>query len=448
MTVLSTVARNSYTGDGVTTIFSFPNYILNMADLGVVLVDTLGNETPQFLSANYTVQGAGNQGGCSITMNIAPPLNYTLTVFRTPLLVQDLDLQDNDPLPAEDLEASLDQAMMIAQRLSDRMDRAMVLPDGDPAAAMILPPLNLRALQFLGFDANGLPIGLQAVSGGTEASAYIQSLFPAGDAPTARALLGFTGGNGNQIPAGLIPNGTITAAMLVDAINKSSVSAVKTTTYAILTSDSLIQIDPTTPFTATLPTAVGAGGKEYEIVHVGAGICTGTIGTTSSQSLKERGATTTSTTLDTPGESIRVKSDGANWVICSRHIPSYITSYVPAFSGLGTPSAESALWQRIGNSVRLTILATTGVTTTNGAQVTLPGGLSTASISTFVVGRWVTGAIGATSGVMLAPASAYLTFGMQGASNAGLTPANGSTILGNGVAFAIDALVPMAGWKG
>lgn len=449
MTVQSTVARAYYAGDGASTIFSFHNYILEDSDIGVVLVDSLGRETPLLLSADYTVQGSGNEAGCSVTLNVPPPIGSTLTLFRTPTLRQDLDLQNGDSFPAEEVEKRLDKAMMIEQRLSDRLDRAMVLPDGDPVLLMTLPPQVSRAGQFLGFDASGLPVAAAAITGGAAATSYMQTLLLAVSATLARNILGFTAGGGGSIPASLIPSGTITGAMLVDAINKTGVSATKIATYSILTSDGLVQLDPTTPFTATLPTAIGVSGKEYEIVHVGAGICTGTIGTTSSQTLKERGATTTSTTLDTPGESIRVKSDGANWVIMSRHIPSVAVSYVPGLTGFGTPTGLTASWQRIGNSLRILIQGTSGTTTATEARANLPGVMTGLMGAIGVVGTWASVTAGAVSGTILQEnAKAYVTFGLQAAGNAGLTKVNASTMLSSSTAFSLSALVPITGWNG
>jgi hypothetical protein len=86
----------------------------------------------------------------------------------------------------------------------------------------------------------------------------------------------------------------------------------KTGTYAISPTDYLINCTANT-FTVTLPTAVGITGRIYEIVNSGAGVIT--IATTSSQTFTNVTATPITLTLASVlGKSIRVMSNGANWI--------------------------------------------------------------------------------------------------------------------------------------
>lgn len=86
----------------------------------------------------------------------------------------------------------------------------------------------------------------------------------------------------------------------------------KTGTYTATISDYLINCTANS-FTVTLPTAVGITGRIYEIVNSGAG--TITVGTTSSQTFTNVTATpTTLTILTAAGKSVRIMSDGANWI--------------------------------------------------------------------------------------------------------------------------------------
>lgn len=86
----------------------------------------------------------------------------------------------------------------------------------------------------------------------------------------------------------------------------------KTATYTITENDYLINCTANT-FTVTLPTAVGITGRVYEIVNSGAGVIT--IATTSSQTFTNVTATPITLTLASVlGKSIRVMSNGANWV--------------------------------------------------------------------------------------------------------------------------------------
>ncbi len=132
MTLSSTISRVSYSTNGVTTAFSFPYYFLKNADLVVIIKNNAtGVETLQVLTTDYTVSGAGIQAGGTVTMNSAPLTAQKITIFRAPSPIQETDLVENDELPAETLEKSLDLSEMVNQRNSDRIDRTVRLSDGD-----------------------------------------------------------------------------------------------------------------------------------------------------------------------------------------------------------------------------------------------------------------------------------------------------------------------------
>lgn len=86
----------------------------------------------------------------------------------------------------------------------------------------------------------------------------------------------------------------------------------KTASYTITTSDYLIDCTANT-FTVTLPTAVSESGQIYEVVNSGAG--TITLATTSSQTFANvSGTPTTLTIAASLGKSVKVMSNGANWI--------------------------------------------------------------------------------------------------------------------------------------
>ena len=86
----------------------------------------------------------------------------------------------------------------------------------------------------------------------------------------------------------------------------------KTASYTITTTDYLIDCTANT-FTVTLPTAASVAGKIYEITNSGAG--TITLATTSSQTFTNvSGTPTTLTIAATLAKSVRVMSNGTNWL--------------------------------------------------------------------------------------------------------------------------------------
>jgi hypothetical protein len=167
MTVSSTTSKASYTGNGLTTSFAVPFYFLAAADLQVILRSGT-TETVQALTTNYTVSGAGNEAGGTVTMLVAPASGTTLTIRRSIAATQGTDLLPNDRLPAEDLEDGLDKLTMIAQQLGEESDRSIKYPASDAAVSAQLPAASARASKFLSFDSNGLPVATVGVDATTD----------------------------------------------------------------------------------------------------------------------------------------------------------------------------------------------------------------------------------------------------------------------------------------
>ena len=156
MTVSSSINRVTYAGNGATTNFAVNFYFLENSHLQVILVAANGLETVQTLTTNYTVTGAGNEAGGSITMLVAPPTGTQLIIVRSVPATQETDYIANDPFPAESHERALDKLTMLAQQNKSDADRAIKFPTGDSTAINnVLQPAGTRATKLLGFAANG-----------------------------------------------------------------------------------------------------------------------------------------------------------------------------------------------------------------------------------------------------------------------------------------------------
>ena len=131
MTVLTTDNRRSYTGDGSTTVFAFPVFFLEEADVKVALRVNDVESTPVF-NTDYTVSGAGNPSGGSVTFTTAPVSGATVILFNDPALTQTVDYQDNDEFPAETHERALDKLTLLVQRLSARLARTLQYDETAP----------------------------------------------------------------------------------------------------------------------------------------------------------------------------------------------------------------------------------------------------------------------------------------------------------------------------
>lgn len=156
MTVQSELSRKSYDGNGVTTAFAVPFRFLDKTHLRVIRsVIATGVETELTLDSagadGFTVTGAGEPSGGTVTAVTAPSTLQRITILRNVPLTQLLDFIANDAFPAESHEQALDQLTMIAQQQEERLDRAATLPEAVSGVSAELPtPEALRALRWNG----------------------------------------------------------------------------------------------------------------------------------------------------------------------------------------------------------------------------------------------------------------------------------------------------------
>ncbi|MES2346602.1 MAG: hypothetical protein V4641_03435 [Pseudomonadota bacterium] len=163
MTISGTTNRASFTGAGTTGPFSFPYTLLAQADLVVLSVlNSTGAATTLALNTDYTLAGTADSvgrytAGVDITTIAAVAVGRTLVAYRDPTLTQALDLVENDPLPAEELEKAYDRVTLFCQRLADRVARVLHLGDSVTAAISTTLPAA-SAGKALKWAADGLSL--------------------------------------------------------------------------------------------------------------------------------------------------------------------------------------------------------------------------------------------------------------------------------------------------
>lgn len=156
MTIASSTSRNDYTGNGVADTFSYTFKILQASDLRVTIRDDDDVETTQELTTDYTVDGAGDEGGGSITL-VAGALasGYVLSIRRVVDLLQETDYRNQGSMFPETIESALDLLTMMAQQQQDEIDRSVKLPETvDPADVSVLLPVP-SGNQFLAWNSDG-----------------------------------------------------------------------------------------------------------------------------------------------------------------------------------------------------------------------------------------------------------------------------------------------------
>jgi hypothetical protein len=154
MTVPSSTNRADYSGNGSTIEFATNFRFLQNEDLKVILTNTTTNvETEQSINSDYTVTGVGLDAGGTVTMVIAPPSGYKLSILRSVAKTQETDYVENDDFPAKSHEDALDKLTMICQEQQDEIDRSLKLSESQIATGLTVPAAEEG--KFLQWDDDG-----------------------------------------------------------------------------------------------------------------------------------------------------------------------------------------------------------------------------------------------------------------------------------------------------
>ena len=190
MTVDTLTNRVSYQGDGTSDTFTFSAKFQKDEDLVVIIRDETDpddiTEETLVLNTDYTVTGANDDDGGEVEVVVPPTSTQKIIIYRDPDLYQNLNLVPNDKLPVEEVEKRLDKLTMIAQRLKERMNRAVGLAESfvmsfDPTFPADLPPNSVLGINSTG---DGLVAGATFDEVGN-AQAYAEAASDSADAAAA-----------------------------------------------------------------------------------------------------------------------------------------------------------------------------------------------------------------------------------------------------------------------
>jgi hypothetical protein len=129
MTIDAEGRRFAYAGDGVTTIFAFDRLFDLSTDLKVYLVtNATGVGVLKSIATHYTVLGAGDPDGGTVTMLTPPANTETLVIFADTPQTHDADISSSNGFPYQELEDEFDRLTNQVQEISDRVDFAVAAP--------------------------------------------------------------------------------------------------------------------------------------------------------------------------------------------------------------------------------------------------------------------------------------------------------------------------------
>jgi hypothetical protein len=140
MTISTSLRSQQFTGDSVSTVFTFGFYFIDNSHISVYrrnIGATAWNL--QTYGSHYSLTGAGVQSpvGGTVTMVIVPSSSEEILVVRNVPYTQGNNLVDNDDFDAEAMERSLDLLTMGEQQLDARLSSIEALV---PAAVVPSEP--------------------------------------------------------------------------------------------------------------------------------------------------------------------------------------------------------------------------------------------------------------------------------------------------------------------
>ena len=150
MSITSELARVQATLQGSGETISVGFYFLATTDLTVIKT-VAGVDSTLVLGTHYTVSGAGNELGGSITM-IGGANGDVITIYRAVAFNQDTELTYAGQQPAATLERGYDRLVMQVQKLGEQVKRALRIPVSNAEVAEM--SLNARKGKTLQFNAS------------------------------------------------------------------------------------------------------------------------------------------------------------------------------------------------------------------------------------------------------------------------------------------------------
>ena len=124
MTISTQDSKVNYQGDGQTTVFQVPFPFLENNQIYVQKKDAEDNLINYTYGTDYTVTGAGEENGGSVTLNVAPEQGSSISIYRNVPLTQEVDYRENEIFPAETHEEALDKLTMEVQQIQEQLDRS------------------------------------------------------------------------------------------------------------------------------------------------------------------------------------------------------------------------------------------------------------------------------------------------------------------------------------
>lgn len=184
MAIASTGSQADYLGTNTTNqVCPFPYLFFDNTDLVVTTLNSANVATTLVLNTNYSVTGAGNASGGSVTIFAATPTSTKITIVRDLPETQLVSLTTGDRLPASIMERAFDKLTMLVQELSRGLNKALRFSD----VVTNQPTLTPQPASVLGTDASN-QLSFTSTTGATGTPPFILAASSAGQPATFQPI--------------------------------------------------------------------------------------------------------------------------------------------------------------------------------------------------------------------------------------------------------------------
>lgn len=140
----------TFAGNGSTQVFNYTHRFDETDELVVIVRSSAGVDTVKTLTTHYTVSGAGNDAGGSVTMLTAPASGETLVVYRKTEVKQEVDLANASRNDAPSVELQMDRFTRVMQDHQARLDRSVTMRPGSSGQELPEPSAD----KFIGWNSS------------------------------------------------------------------------------------------------------------------------------------------------------------------------------------------------------------------------------------------------------------------------------------------------------
>lgn len=201
MTVSTTTSLASYTGNGATVAYPVPFRFLDDADLRVSVDGTLLE-----ITTDYSVEGARDESGGTVTMVSAPVNGANVLIERSMDMVQPVDLITGGAFRAQTHEDALDRLTMLIQQVDSGQSQSLRLADSSAGDQYLYGDAATRAGKVVVFDASGnAGLATAADFGAVVVTPFAETVLAGATAAAVRATLGSAGSGANADITSLNP---------------------------------------------------------------------------------------------------------------------------------------------------------------------------------------------------------------------------------------------------